>query len=150
MRQYATRAWVTVVALLGLALVILGKQGHEGISTAPGARPLRGDTSGAGEWEVLSESRNWAERRVARDDFGDQWPFTVDEGVLRCEGGAVVFTSGGTTYAVNGTALARMKVQPTWRESREVWATNARPQPPEVQTREDLSPIVNLGLALCS
>jgi hypothetical protein len=132
-----------------LALAIASKQGHQGLSTEPGARRMPRDTSTTGAWGVLSQSQHWEERRISRAEFGNRWPFTVGEGLLRCEGQAVTFTSGGTTYAINGTALSRMKVEPTWREAREVWAREPNPQLPGVDLRKDISPIINLGLTLC-
>ncbi len=44
-------------------------------------------------------------------DYGDKWPFTVGEGFLSCEGAgvnAVLFTSGGVVYALNGSAIGKM------------------------------------------
>ena len=51
------------------------------------------------------ESTN--ERTITRDEFGHAWPFTVAEGELSCERGAVTIEARGTTYAVNGTAGSR-------------------------------------------
>lgn len=52
-----------------------------------------------------------AERRLTREEFGDNWPFTSPEGVVACDllrsiGSAVVFTTGGVTYGVNDTATS--------------------------------------------
>lgn len=60
-------------------------------------------------------------REIARAEFGDQWPFTVDAGELACVGPGtnVVFTADGTTYGVNGTAKGRggyPPVDPIWKE----------------------------------
>ncbi|WP_419861751.1 DUF2511 domain-containing protein [Candidatus Palauibacter sp.] len=60
-----------------------------------------------------------SERTISRSDFGDEWPFTVESGLLRCSPPSVVtFTSGGTTYAVNGTAMtvvgAGVAIEPIW------------------------------------
>ena len=51
------------------------------------------------------------ERFVSQVDYGEDWPFSVKEGVLSCDpsrrGGGrldVVFTTGGVSYALNGTA----------------------------------------------
>ena len=60
------------------------------------------------------------ERRVSRDDYGDGWPFTVEEGLLSCrEFSSVVFTVDGTSYGVNGDARARggfARLEPIQRE----------------------------------
>jgi hypothetical protein len=58
---------------------------------------------------------------VSRAEFGDKWPLTVEEGVLRCDPrgalGAVLFETGGRRYAVNGTAksLGHRPIDPIWR-----------------------------------
>ena len=45
---------------------------------------------------------------VSRAALGEIWPFTVESGVLKCRGTPentmLVFSTGGTDYAVNGTA----------------------------------------------
>ena len=42
------------------------------------------------------------ERRIWRADYGDRWPFTVEEGILSCRGASssIVFTVADTSYAV--------------------------------------------------
>jgi hypothetical protein len=58
-------------------------------------------------------------RQISRSEFGDTWPFTVESGELACVGPGknVVFTTGGTTYGVNGTARSRYPtVDPIWKE----------------------------------
>ena len=49
------------------------------------------------------------ERRLTKEEFGENWPFTVAAGVVACDqsrsaGRAIVFTTGGVTYGVNDTA----------------------------------------------
>jgi hypothetical protein len=57
-------------------------------------------------------------------DYGDKWPFTVGEGFLSCEGAgvnAVLFTSGGVVYALNGSAIGAMEKGGTgWADIREI------------------------------
>ena len=56
-------------------------------------------------------------RTITRADFGDEWPFTVDSGQLRCAASAVTFTTDdGRTYGVNGMALQRgfPEIHPIW------------------------------------
>ena len=50
--------------------------------------------------------------------YGETWPFTVDQGTVSClEGKAVVFTSGGKQYALNAVAerLGYDKVNSIWK-----------------------------------
>lgn len=79
--------------------------------------------------------------RVSPGDISGDWPLTVDEGTLRCEGaGAVVFTtSDGREYAVNGMASGQgyAEIDPIWR--------NAPGPAPKV----NIGPLIELGLELC-
>ena len=48
--------------------------------------------------------------KVTRAEFGSEWPFTIDEGEISCEGGgdsaeALYFHYDGKTYGLNGMAL---------------------------------------------
>ena len=72
-----------------------------------------------------------------------EWPFTVASGVLACVHpptiGAVTFTTGGTVYAVNGTAMDAhyADISPIWRRT-------SGPTP-----RVDIGGMVDQGLKLC-
>jgi len=50
--------------------------------------------------------------RVSRSELGKQWPFRVADGVLECRKGALLFTSNGSTYSLQGTALGYPNVEP--------------------------------------
>ena len=42
---------------------------------------------------------------ISQNEYGNDWPFTVPHGYLKCVGtGVVVFAAGGTKYALNGAA----------------------------------------------
>src|SRR5919205_2500571 len=62
------------------------------------------------------------EAKINKQEFGKDWPFTVDEGILACKGSGgaseVIFMANGATYAVNGVAKATKKYRPI----DEVWA----------------------------
>jgi hypothetical protein len=130
------------------------------------ARPQIGVTAGKRE-EVKRQAEAAAEaaRRVAeekaaadrgevtvtREEYGDAWPFTVDSGVLkgvptgqRTAGGTdlveVTFTSGGTTYALNGIARDTRK----YAEIDGIWASD----PNIVGLKKNVGPIIDRGLAL--
>jgi len=47
------------------------------------------------------------QRVIARYELDWQWPLTVGVGTLGCDSGAVVFRTGGSSYAVNDAARAR-------------------------------------------
>jgi Protein of unknown function (DUF2511) len=77
---------------------------------------------------------------VKRSDYGKAWPFTVDSGVLACEGaGAVTFEANGTRYAVNGIAAGQdlPKINPIWRDD-----------PDLAGLKVNIGPIIDRGLKL--
>ena len=47
------------------------------------------------------------QRTIARSDLGFQWPFEVGSGTIACDGGALSFRSGSTTYALSRGAGTR-------------------------------------------
>jgi hypothetical protein len=50
---------------------------------------------------VPEQGRHGVEIRQA--EYGDRWPFAIEQGRLRCEGaGAVILTVRRKEYAVNG------------------------------------------------
>lgn len=92
---------------------------------------------------LFANSVNQSGRKISKKEFGSLWPLTVDEGYVECINGAVIFTSKGKTYAVNGIANGRKKYQdimPIWKVDP---AYNNR------NVKMDISPIINAGLKLC-
>lgn len=82
---------------------------------------------------------------VHRDDYGDDWPFTVDDGTLACEDGLyVVFRHGDVTYSLNGTAqgvadeMGYVDIDPIWRAD-----------PGGVMPKVYIGDMVRMGLELC-
>ena len=103
----------------------------------------RANASGASKTEApLSPS----EVKITKQEFGDKWPFTVDEGVLACKGsggiGEVTFRVEGRTYAVNGNAKATNNYLPLM----EIWAD--APSIPGAK-KGNVMPIIERGLQLC-
>jgi Protein of unknown function (DUF2511) len=80
------------------------------------------------------QARNGVEIRQA--EYGDRWPFAIQQGQLRCEGaGAVILTVRGKDYAVNGMASTRYaSMQPVWKSTNDP---------------ADVGPIISRGLTLC-
>lgn len=88
---------------------------------------------------------------VSSTDLGKDWPLTVPKGTLACRPSPanpklqiVIFSEGGQTYAVNGTARAQAAAN-GWRDVRWVWKPNN--QIPG--TNMPISPLLERGLALC-
>ena len=90
-----------------------------------------------------------AARPVTAIEFGDRWPFTVTEGEIDCIRGpaesgrrldAIVFRSGGKTYALNGAAERRgdLRINPIWRSD-----------PTKPERRVNLAPLLYLGAREC-
>ena len=82
------------------------------------------------------------EALMTSDELGEDWPLTVDEGIVRCEGaGEVYFEADGTTYAVNGTARGASDAP----EIDQIWADD-----PEIKgLKINIGPIIDRGLELC-
>jgi hypothetical protein len=98
---------------------------------------------------ALVDATAEAARAVTASDFGDRWPFTVTEGELDCIRGreesgrrrdAIVFRSGGKTYALNGPAERRgdLSIDPIWRAD-----------PANPQRRVNLAPLLYLAVSEC-
>ncbi|ASK18374.1 DUF2511 domain-containing protein [Halomonas sp. N3-2A] len=88
-----------------------------------------------------SEDEILAGELVTKDEFGENWPFTVDEGRIECrEAGALVFVRGEFEYQLNGTAsqLGYTSINSIWR-----W------NPDIPGTRISITPIIQRAQALC-
>jgi hypothetical protein len=88
---------------------------------------------------------------VTQAQYGDAWPFAVDEGTLRCfviqsEGiddqPAAVITLDGSNYALNGVAIQQGYTELTLES--DVWLDN-----PETGAKVSISPLVAEAVALC-
>jgi hypothetical protein len=74
---------------------------------------------------------------ISQAEYGDHWPFAIQQGRLRCEGtGAVIFTARGKDYGVNGMAGQRYaSIMPVRRSTGD--------------SNFDLGSIISRGLTLC-
>jgi len=102
---------------------------------------VAGALAGCGE-EASSGGGSPQSARLSKSDVPKgEWPLTVSEGVVRCEGSAVIFrTPDGENYGVNGTALSRglPKIDPIWKKD-----------PAVPGARINISPVLDRGLRLC-
>lgn len=99
-----------------------------------------------------------ANTKITESDFGEEWPFTVGEGVLHCSDNEVTFRANGLEYAVNGSATAAgyAPIEPIWRynielleeiaEALEMTVDEVKESSP---MRVSIGPIIKAGLALC-
>jgi len=88
--------------------------------------------------------------RVSKQEFGDAWPLTVDEGILSCTGssrmGEVVLIVNGKKYAVNGVAMSqKVNGQKAYADVIEIQAND--PKIPGV--KKSVGPLIDRGLKLC-
>ena len=82
------------------------------------------------------------QQAISRADLGDKWPLMIDSGTLECRNGAeVVLSSGGTLYALNGTAKSRK----LYADVTSVWADD----PSMAGLKVSIGPLIDEGLSLC-
>ncbi|WP_404463095.1 YebY family protein [Vreelandella aquamarina] len=85
--------------------------------------------------------RELAGEVITSEEFGDKWPFTVDDGRIECrEAGALVFVHGDFEYQLNGVAT-----QQGYTSINSIWRWN-----PDIPgTRISITPIIQRAQALC-
>lgn len=88
-----------------------------------------------------SEGEALSGELITKEEFGDKWPFTVDEGRIECrQAGALVFVSGEFEYQLNGMAS-----QLGYASINSVWRWN-----PDIEgTRIPLTPVIQRAQSLC-
>ena len=105
---------------------------------------------------------------MKRQDFIETWPFTVDSGTIICvqyesQGirsellRGVVFEAAGRSYGLNGTARSRSK-KLGYSPIEDIWAVDtafmrsamrAGATKEQATLRENIGPMIDLGLSLC-
>ncbi|MCG3887420.1 DUF2511 domain-containing protein [Photobacterium leiognathi] len=107
-----------------------------------------------------------SERQVSFDEFGNEWPLTVNSGTIECrQGNSVVFITDGKEYAINGTAedLGYKDIRPIWKddtstgivEYAQVVANDEGISLEEAVSqlgglpKVNINPLIQIGLALC-
>ena len=82
---------------------------------------------------------------IHQDDYGDDWPFTVPDGVVVCipPGSRVVLRSNGGIYALNGRAQG--DPESNWLMLDDIW----RDHPDGITPKVYVGDIIQLGLSLC-
>jgi len=84
---------------------------------------------------------SYKEMEINKTQFGEDWPFSVNKGILSCEGqGIVTFIANKKIYAVNGLADAAR-----YKNIDEIWLNGKDSYQPKI----GLGPIINEGLKLC-
>ena len=102
--------------------------------------------------------------KVSQEDFGDEWPFTVSDGTLKCWPGLTAgtlaeaglgwytFEHGGTTYSLNSVLLGTVNGFHGWSDIQPIWKHDTRtttPGAPAPYIRMDISEMVRLAMKQC-
>jgi hypothetical protein len=96
-------------------------------------------------------------KRVTRQDYGERWPLTIDEGILQCVRNGVFLKVGSQVYAINGTAkgISRQLGYPPIEEIVAVDMAakkdllRAGVDEADANILSDTSPLIDDGLLLC-
>ena len=110
--------------------------------------PATGKTAevapGEAAWERARRSRN-GQVAVRHEDFGEEWPLTVEAGTIRCEPPSIVTfsASDGRIFGVNGMGMAHhSQIDP-------IWADDPSPTGRAAKLKKSIGPLISLGLFLC-
>lgn len=86
-------------------------------------------------------------RKVTREELGEAWPFTVEEGYVDCLYiREAVFRANGVTYAVNGNATSHAEVR-GYEDIHLIWRDD--PRYPELGIKINISTITGYALQEC-
>jgi Protein of unknown function (DUF2511) len=100
-------------------------------------------------------------KKLTSLDFGEKWPFTISEGIVKCtEYGGVVFEANGKVYALNGTAQMHSD-EYGYANVAEIWAVDekmaqamkdngySKEEIERLKKRISISAVIDAGLELC-
>jgi hypothetical protein len=94
---------------------------------------------------LVASDAHAASVTISKQEYGNDWPFSCEKGILSCEqNGLVTFTTGGKTYAINGAARTAAERR-GWNEVHPIWRNN----PEFPGTKINIGPIIRRGLDLC-
>ena len=94
--------------------------------------------------EQPSESNHMNDKNITKAEYGKDWPFTVDRGILKCVDGSVVFVANGKTYGVNGVSKSH-----GYADLEEIWAIDSSLTDANTTIRIGIGPILEAGVKLC-
>jgi hypothetical protein len=85
-------------------------------------------------------------RKITKQELGNSWPFSVDEGIIGCENSAIYFEANDKKYPINGVAKSIYM-----NDINEIWLLDDELNKIEKTQmwRKDLSKILELGKAEC-
>lgn len=84
---------------------------------------------------------------VAEESYGENWPFTVDYGVIRCQRGAVYFsTPDDGRFPLNGLARSYLSGTPSGtKDLHDIWKDYPSPYTPKYP----IGDLISQGLEIC-
>jgi hypothetical protein len=99
---------------------------------------------GCSDNEPVSETTH-NERKITKAEYGEKWPFTVEEGILKCINDGVIFTVNRKSYGINGRAKTDGYADP-----QEIWAVDSSLSDAYNTLRKDIQPIIDDGRKMCN
>lgn len=119
------------------------------------------DQSSSQSAHVSEETVDTTGKKLTSLDFGEKWPFTIPEGIVKCtEYGGIVFEANGKVYALNGTAQMHSD-EYGYTNVAEIWAVDekmvqamkdngySKEEIERLKTRISIGPIIDAGRELC-
>lgn len=138
----------SVLAVLMLALAAAGCGDKADVASQSLAResdPARADGD-AGEGTAEHTEVAGAQGDISAEDFGDEWPLTVDHAELRCldDDRPVVAVPGEGVFGLTGYASTLDGVEPLEPDN-PLWADD----PDIAGAKKNISPLRDAAVALC-
>lgn len=138
-------AFVTLMLILALWLLFVLSCGNT--NSKLGQPPAKNSTPQTNPSVTTEPSRVSvsSSTTITKEEYGEAWAFTVDEGTLSCSAFRgnveVLLKANGKAYAVNGTAKETKKYAPI----DDVWAAD----PKIIGAKKDISVFIEKGLKIC-
>lgn len=69
--------------------------------------------------QIMNKEFSAMETSVSKDELGNSWPLTVDQGIVVNRNGAIIFRYEDQEYQLNGVATAQgyQAIDPIWRNN---------------------------------
>ncbi|MFF9153849.1 hypothetical protein ACF1AB_16650 [Streptomyces sp. NPDC014846] len=137
-RQYSRGEWISAAVFFVIVMAVAAAcwpSSSDNSSSSDSSKELPAQPHDSGEAAPTGGLTVTASRF-------NEWPFTVDAGVLRCEAGAVTFEPpAGPRYAVNGTAKdsGYPAMTPIWADDKALGNG----------LKVDISEVLDKGMSLC-
>jgi hypothetical protein len=111
---------------------------------------------------TLMSCNSFAAVQLTEKNFTAEWPFTIESGILDCEGTSITFEYNDIKYAINGIAKAKgfAEIDSIWKDDPDFFelAKAIKKSDESIEdvitemggpTKINIGPIIQLGLKLC-